>query len=62
MVIPSASCSRSQGDWRPTGGYTALNKITRPDNYPNLHIQAFTYNLHGAQIFLRLDIDSIIFL
>jgi cleavage and polyadenylation specificity factor subunit 1 len=47
---------KGSGDWRPTGDFRALNKITCPDKYPVPHLQDFTHNLHGAKIFSKIDI------
>ena len=48
--------SKSSSDWRSTGDYGVLNKITQPDKYPIPHIQDFIHNLHGAKTFSKIDI------
>lgn len=43
-------------DFRPTGDYRALNRITVPDRYPLPHLQDFAHALHGSKIFSKVDL------
>lgn len=43
-------------DFRPTGDYRALNRITIPDRYPLPHLQDFSSQLHGKKIFSKIDL------
>lgn len=47
---------KKTGDWRPCGDYRALNLVTTPDRYPLPRLQDFTSNLHGANIFSKIDL------
>ncbi|GBN91912.1 Transposon Ty3-I Gag-Pol polyprotein [Araneus ventricosus] len=46
---------KGSSDWRPTGDYRALNRITIPDKYPIPHIQDFMYMLNGKKVFSKID-------
>ncbi|GBN56755.1 Transposon Ty3-G Gag-Pol polyprotein [Araneus ventricosus] len=43
-------------DWRPTGDYRALNRITIPVKYPIPHIQDCMYVLNGKKVFSKIDL------
>lgn len=47
---------KDKHEWRPCGDYRLLNAITTPDRYPLPHIQDFTANLHGTNIFSKIDL------
>ncbi|GBN94032.1 hypothetical protein AVEN_84868-1 [Araneus ventricosus] len=40
-------------DWRPTGDYRALNRVTRQDKYPVPHLQDFSHYLKGKKYFFK---------
>lgn len=42
--------------WRLCGDYRALNAATIPDHYLLPHIQDFTVNLHGRNVFSKIDL------
>lgn len=46
----------SGNDFRPTGDYRALNRITIPDRYPLPHLHDFANELHGKEIFSKIDL------
>lgn len=43
-------------EWRPVGDYRALNAQTIKDNYTVPNILDFTAELHGTQIYSRIDL------
>ncbi|GBN33744.1 Transposon Ty3-G Gag-Pol polyprotein [Araneus ventricosus] len=43
-------------DWRPTGDYRALNRVTKQDKYPVPHLQDFSHYLKGKNIFSKIDL------
>ena len=47
---------KNNSDWRPTGDYRALNLCTQKDKYPLPNLQDFSQNLHGSQIFTKIDL------
>lgn len=47
---------KPNGEFRPTGDYRALNRITLPDRYPLPHLQDFAHHLHGKSIFSKIDL------
>ncbi|GBM82790.1 Transposon Ty3-I Gag-Pol polyprotein [Araneus ventricosus] len=47
---------KGASDWRPTGDYRALNRITIPDKYPIPHIQDCMYMLNGKKVFSKIDL------
>lgn len=48
--------AKASNEWRPCGDYRALNKITIPDRYPVPHIHDFASNLHGKNVFSKVDL------
>ena len=52
---PLHMVKKSSGDWRPCGDYRALNQATIPDRYPVPHLQDFTSQLHGCQVYDDLE-------
>lgn len=47
---------KNNSDWRPTGDYRGLNSCTQKDKYPLPNLQDFSQNLHGSQIFSKIDL------
>lgn len=47
---------KSNGDFRPVGDYRALNRQTQKDRYPLPHLHDFSQQLHGKQIFSKIDL------
>jgi hypothetical protein len=47
---------KGDGTWRPCGDYRRLNSITKPDRYPLPRIMDFTNQLHGTNIYSKLDL------
>jgi len=64
LCRPSKNCWASplhlvlkkNGDWRPCGDYRKLNAITQSDCYPIPFLQDCVQFLHGATIFLTIDL------
>lgn len=49
--------ARKKNDgWRPCGDYRALNARTIPDRYPVKHIQDFSHQLTGTNIYSTIDL------
>lgn len=46
----------NSNDCGPCGDYGRLNNVTIPDRYPIPHIQDFTMNLNGCNIFSKIDL------
>lgn len=47
---------KKNGEWRPCGDYRRLNSITKPDQYPIPHLQDFSSQLDGCNIFSTIDL------
>lgn len=47
---------KSNGEWRPTGDYRQLNKITRKDRYPLPYLKDFAQQLHNTTVFSKIDL------
>ena len=47
---------RSDGDWRTSDDYRAVNQITAPGRSPISHIQGFTTSLHSLVAFSKMDL------
>ncbi|GBM80311.1 Transposon Ty3-G Gag-Pol polyprotein [Araneus ventricosus] len=43
-------------DWRPTGDYRALNRVTKQDKYPVPYLQDLSHYLKGKNIFSKIDL------
>ncbi len=53
---PLHMVKKDNGKWRPCGDFRRLNDITIDDRYPLPHIQDLNANLHGKQIFSKIDL------
>lgn len=53
--------TKKDGSMRPCGDYRRLNANTIPDRYSLPNIQDMTYNLHGKNIFTKLDLKKAYF-
>jgi hypothetical protein len=47
---------KPDGTWRPTGDYRRLNLETTPDRYPLPSLLDCAANLHGKNIFSKIDL------
>ena len=64
IIQPSSSPWSSQlhmvakplGGWRACGDYRALNAVSEDDRYPMPHLQDFTIQLQGKNIFSKVDL------
>ena len=53
---PLHTIPKSSGGWRPCRGFQHLNAAMIPDRDPVPHIQDFTANLAGVNIFSKIDL------
>ena len=53
---PLVVADKPGGGYRPCGDYRRINDATPPDQYPVPHIQDFSANLHGKQVFSKVDL------
>jgi hypothetical protein len=48
--------TKKDNGWRPCGDYRALNARTIPDRYPVRHVQDYSHQLAGCNIFSKIDL------
>ncbi len=49
---------KPNSSWRPCGDYCCLNTSTISDKYPLSNLHDLSANMHGATIFLKLDLEK----
>ena len=47
---------KDDGSWRPCGDFRKLNDATEADKYPIPHLQDFSAQLQGSQVFSKVDL------
>ena len=47
---------KEDGSWRPCGNFRRLNARTTPDKYPVPHLKDFSAQLHGCELFSKIDL------
>ncbi|GBM42285.1 Transposon Ty3-I Gag-Pol polyprotein [Araneus ventricosus] len=53
---PLHMAPKGSTDWRSTGDYRALNRVTKQDKYPVPHLEDFSHYLKGKNIFSKIDL------